>query len=135
MASFQSICEQLDHRRERKLAERHYGDEPRYEYELDRNEVEAIEAFRRGLYTRGTRSPKKTFWAEFEQLARASGPGLAKLLDVDYAQVKKWAQRIEHFRDKVERLDAHENGLRRPEMIPTGNQLPGLGSMTKTAPL
>lgn len=135
MGTFRSIIDQINERRDWKRGGGPDGDLDSFDYELSRQDWEAVETFRRGLYTRGTRSPKKTFWYEFEQLARASGPGLAQMLGIDYAAVKKWPQIIEHYRNKVERLDAHQAGLRRPEMIPTGDHLPGLGQMTRTAPL
>lgn len=95
------------------------------------------ETFRRGLYTRGTRTPAKggkpsTFWGELAQLARANSGGLSRLLGVKESVVKSWPGVIEKMQRRVQQLDDYEGGLKRPSMVSTGDSLPGLAHLKGT---
>lgn len=95
------------------------------------------ETFRRGLYTRGVRTPSKagkpsTFWAELAQLARANPVGLARMLGVKESVVKRWPHVIDKMQRRVQQLDDYEGGLRKPSLVSTGDSLQGLGHMRGT---
>ncbi len=88
--------------------------------DMDGEEVEALETMRRGMRLRGNTNPDETFWNELKQLSCSNRKGLAKLLGVRPEVIARWPKIIGHYLSKVQQVDAHENGQKKPQMIPTG---------------
>lgn len=86
----------------------------------NREESAAVEAVRRGMRLRSQANPDDTFWNELRQLASSNRQGLSRLLGVRPEVIARWPQTIQHYLKKVTDADAHENGMKRPQMIGTG---------------
>lgn len=110
---------------------------PAYRFHTGESPPDDEETFRRGLYTRGTRTPSKggkpsTFWAELAHLASSNRAGLARLLGVKESVIKRWPQTIEKMQRRVAEMDDYEGGLKKPQLVNTGDSLPGLGHLKGT---
>lgn len=88
--------------------------------DMPSQDLEAVETVRRGMRIRSTTKPDETFWYELRQLSCSNRQGLAKLLGVKPEVIARWPKIIAHYLEKAQALDAHENGLKKPQMIPTG---------------
>lgn len=82
----------------------------------------AYDAFRAGLHMRSNKEPDETFWNELKRMAGSNRAGLAKLLQVSPSVIGRWPQVIDNFMQKVAQTDAHQNGVKNPEMLPTGDK-------------
>jgi len=93
----------------------------------EEDDSEAVDAFRRGMHLRSEKEPDATFWNELKRMACENRKGLAKLLQVSPSVVGRWAAVIENYLKKVSEQDAHNNGLKKPEVLPTGDHKPPTG--------
>lgn len=82
----------------------------------------SVDAFRAGLHLRSDKEPDATFWNELKRLAGTNRAGLAKLLQVSPSVVGRWPQVIDNLSQKVTQTDAHSDGVKKPEMLPTGDK-------------
>lgn len=82
----------------------------------------AVDAFRAGMHLRSNKEPDATFWNELKRLAGANRSGLARLLQVSPAVIGRWPQVIDNYMHRVTQADAHTDGVKKPEMLPTGDK-------------
>ncbi len=82
----------------------------------------ADDAFRSGLHLRSNNEPDETFWNELKKLAGSNRAGLAKLLQVSPSVIGRWPQVIDNFMQKISQANAHQNGIKKPEMLATGDK-------------
>lgn len=83
---------------------------------------EALDAFRRGMHLRSEKESDATFWNELKKVACENRKGLARLLQVSPSVIGRWPAIIDQHMKHIESEDAHSNGVKRPEMIPTGHK-------------
>lgn len=88
----------------------------------DSDDEAAVDAFRSGLHLRSNKEPDSTFWNELKQLAGSNRAGLAKVLQVSPSVIGRWPQVIDNLMKKVSQTDAHNDGVQKPQMLPTGDK-------------
>jgi hypothetical protein len=88
-----------------------------------------VDAFRRGLHLRSDKESDATFWNELRQMSCENRKGLAKLLQVSPNIISRWPAVIDKYMSVANQLDAHENGLKKPKVLNTGDgtQKPAVG--------
>lgn len=82
----------------------------------------AYDAFRAGLHLRSNKEPDQTFWNELKRLAGSNRAGLAKLLQVPSSVIGRWPQVIDNFTQKTTQTDMHQDGIKKPEILSTGDK-------------
>jgi hypothetical protein len=80
------------------------------------------DTFRAGLHMRNSKEQDQTFWNELKKLAGSNRSGLAKMLQISPSIVGRWPQVIDNLMKKITSDDAHHDGVKKPEMVGTGNQ-------------
>ena len=80
------------------------------------------------MQLRSEKEPDATFWNELKRMASENRNGLAKLLQVSPSVIGRWPAVIDKYMKKVGHMDAHTNGLKKPEVIPTGDRKPPVGN-------
>jgi len=90
----------------------------------DEDDSEAVDAFRRGMHLRSDKEADKTFWMELKRMACENRKGLAKLLQCSPSVIGRWPAVIDNYMKRVGQMDAHQDGLKKPEVLPTGDKPP-----------
>lgn len=116
MASFSSIYLRLLHEQN--------GQPPLLSADTpdDQDDHITYDTFRAGLHMRSNKEPDHTFWNELKKMSGSNRVGLAKLLQISPSIVGRWPQIIDNLMQKTTQSDAHQNGIKKPEILNTGDK-------------
>lgn len=94
----------------------------------EEDDTDRVDAFRKGMHLRSDKEADSTFWNELKRMACENRKGLAKLLQVSPTVVGRWPAVIENYMQRVGQMDAHSDGQKKPQVLPTGDKKSAVGN-------